>query len=239
MIFKRKNKNKNRKILISIAALIILFLIIFSLHFLSPEDVWLCQDGQWVRHGNPTQLKPDSGCGIPKGSITGTILKLSANSLKIKEANNQQKNFQINKNTKLLGKNGQNVEANYLRSGFQIKIEFVGDKITKIQILDEPNIIVSQPQANDEIGPKLTIKGEARVFENTVNYRLKDNEGNILAENFATTNSLDIGLYGSFEVTIPYSQPKSREGVLEVFESSAKDGSEINKVIIPVKFKTD
>ncbi len=27
------------------------------------EDTWLCKDGQWVRHGNPTAPKPTQNCG--------------------------------------------------------------------------------------------------------------------------------------------------------------------------------
>ena len=27
------------------------------------EDTWLCQNGQWVKHGNPSKSAPTSGCG--------------------------------------------------------------------------------------------------------------------------------------------------------------------------------
>ena len=27
------------------------------------EDDWICQYGQWVKHGNPSAPKPDGGCG--------------------------------------------------------------------------------------------------------------------------------------------------------------------------------
>jgi len=26
------------------------------------EDSWICQFGQWVKHGNPSSAKPDGGC---------------------------------------------------------------------------------------------------------------------------------------------------------------------------------
>jgi len=30
-----------------------------------PEDTWLCQNGQWTRHGNPSAPMPTTGCGTP------------------------------------------------------------------------------------------------------------------------------------------------------------------------------
>ncbi|MGE5392418.1 MAG: GerMN domain-containing protein [Candidatus Saccharibacteria bacterium] len=31
--------------------------------FSGPEDTWFCQDGEWIKHGNPKDSKPESGCG--------------------------------------------------------------------------------------------------------------------------------------------------------------------------------
>lgn len=28
-----------------------------------PEDTWLCENGNWVQHGNPSQPAPVIGCG--------------------------------------------------------------------------------------------------------------------------------------------------------------------------------
>lgn len=37
---------------------------VLGLRFLSgPEDTWLCQNGQWVKHGQPSAPKPASPCG--------------------------------------------------------------------------------------------------------------------------------------------------------------------------------
>ncbi len=27
------------------------------------EDTWICQNGAWVKHGNPSQPMPETGCG--------------------------------------------------------------------------------------------------------------------------------------------------------------------------------
>ena len=45
---------------------LILVIIILVLRFLigGPEDNWICSDGQWVKHGNPSALMPTQPCGI-------------------------------------------------------------------------------------------------------------------------------------------------------------------------------
>ena len=48
--------------------LVILVLIagtILTIRFLfgGPEDTWICDSGQWVKHGNPSASMPTSGCG--------------------------------------------------------------------------------------------------------------------------------------------------------------------------------
>jgi len=102
---------------------------------------------------------------------------------------------------------------------------------------EEKNIIVDFPKANEAVGLPITIKGKARVFENTFNYRIKDSDDRILLENYITVEGADIGEFGPFEASFNYLEPKGKEGKIEVFEYSAKDGSEINEVEIPVIFK--
>ncbi|MFH0852377.1 MAG: GerMN domain-containing protein [bacterium] len=54
------------KIIIAIIAIIIVAGAIFlGLRFLTPEDTWLCQNGQWIKHGNPSSPMPTDGCGTP------------------------------------------------------------------------------------------------------------------------------------------------------------------------------
>lgn len=31
--------------------------------FFSPEDTWICENGVWIMHGQPTTPQPTSGCG--------------------------------------------------------------------------------------------------------------------------------------------------------------------------------
>lgn len=103
--------------------------------------------------------------------------------------------------------------------------------------IPEANIVVTKPNKNDSVGIPLIIEGKARVFESTFSYRIKDSKGNIIYESHAMSNAPDAGLFGNFRLTVVYPKPQTATGFVEVFEYSAKDGSEINKVIVPVKFR--
>jgi hypothetical protein len=79
----------------------------------------------------------------------------------------------------------------------------------------------------------LTVRGMARVFEATVSWRLTDKQGQEKKNGFITAavGGPDWG-YFSFEVPTQYLQ----EGVnLTVYEASAKDGTPINIIEIPIE----
>ncbi|MDD5289821.1 MAG: DUF333 domain-containing protein [Patescibacteria group bacterium] len=59
-----------KTILYSVLALVIIVLIIGAIRFLTPEDTWLCQKGEWVKHGNPSAAAPTTGCGEAKACTT-------------------------------------------------------------------------------------------------------------------------------------------------------------------------
>lgn len=55
-------KGKDFLIGSAVAVLIILWLIArFVIG--GPEDDWICVEGKWVKHGNPSALQPTAGCG--------------------------------------------------------------------------------------------------------------------------------------------------------------------------------
>jgi len=51
---------------VGISFLIAIAVIIFILRLLSGEDNWICQNGEWVKHGNPSAQKPTTPCGSSK-----------------------------------------------------------------------------------------------------------------------------------------------------------------------------
>ena len=42
--------------------IVIAILIALVVRFSSPEDDWLCDDGEWVKHGVPNASKPEEYC---------------------------------------------------------------------------------------------------------------------------------------------------------------------------------
>ncbi|MCF8010595.1 MAG: GerMN domain-containing protein [Clostridiales bacterium] len=99
----------------------------------------------------------------------------------------------------------------------------------------KPAIWVTHPQPEQVIGIPMLVKGSARVFEGNVNTRLVDSNGNIIAKK-STTAEQGAPERGDFETSIKFEPPETKKGRLEVFSTSAKDGSEQNKVTIPVIF---
>ncbi|MCX6726757.1 MAG: hypothetical protein NTY75_02975 [Candidatus Shapirobacteria bacterium] len=41
---------------------IVAIVIILFLRFSTPEDTWLCQKGEWVKHGRPSAPQPTAIC---------------------------------------------------------------------------------------------------------------------------------------------------------------------------------
>ncbi len=128
------------------------------------EDNWICQNGRWVKHGNPSRPMPTAACE---------------------------------------------------KSGEEREIE------------------VYLPAAGGKtVGTKFVIYGKGRGFENTLNYRISDDDNKQLHLGSFMTNAADAGVFGYFNQEIDLSKllktvpPTIR---LDVFEASAKDGSDIHK----------
>lgn len=82
------------------------------------------------------------------------------------------------------------------------------------------------------VGTKFIIYGKGRGFENTLNYRISDGGGKQLHLGSFMTNAPDAGIFGYFDLEIDLSKilktiPSAIR--LDVYEASAKDGSDIHK----------
>ena len=128
------------------------------------EDNWICQNSQWVKHGNPSKPMPTTLC------------------------------------------EGQ-------------------EEVREIEVY--------LPAAGDKtIGTRFVIYGKGRAFENTINYRISDDNGKQLYLGSFMTNAPDAGIFGYFDQEIDLAKllktipPVIR---LDVLELSAKDGSDIHK----------
>lgn len=141
--------------------------------------------------------------------------------------------------TEIFDETGRKIDIGGLRKGFVVRAEaeFTGLLAIPsiIRIIDSPRIIVYTPEPNQPVFAKIYLTGSALVFENNVEYRVKDANGEIFASGFTTADA-KTGEYGEFQVAITYRAPKGKTGTLEVFETSAESGAEVNKVIIPIRF---
>ena len=151
--------------------LVVILLIIFSvlILFRANEDTWICDNGQWVKHGNPKSPMPTKKCVDKAPTVT-------------------QKS---------------------------------------------ENISLDSPKANAKVSITFVVKGSARVFENQLNYRILDSKGNKVLEGSVYADAKDAGQFGPYEITVSGLTLKEKI-TLEVFDYSAKDGSEIDKVVIPL-----
>lgn len=98
---------------------------------------------------------------------------------------------------------------------------------------NDPAIVVRQPQRGATVTSPVTVSGDANVFEATVSFRILDANGNEIATSF-TTATCGSGCRGDYTGEIEFSVDREQHGVIEVFESSAEDGSDLHKVAIPV-----
>ena len=96
-----------------------------------------------------------------------------------------------------------------------------------------PAILVESPLPYATISSPTHVTGTANTFEATFQIRLTDPSGNKLYEHFATATS-GTGTRGTFDETITFTTSAHGAGTLTVYELSAKDGSEINVVTIPI-----
>ena len=110
-------------------------------------------------------------------------------------------------------------------------------KLPDVAISDSQELIISTPRPGDTITTPIKINGLVRAFENRVGMRLKNQDGVVVRETKFTAKQGEIGTYISLGVDFTFAQPAvPQDGTFEIFTFSARDGSEINKVIIPVKF---
>jgi Immunoglobulin-like domain of bacterial spore germination len=94
-------------------------------------------------------------------------------------------------------------------------------------------IEMTEPVRGATVTSPITISGTADVFEATVSIRIIDANNNTLAET-VTAATCGTGCRGDFTIDVPFSVNTEQPGVIQVFEVSAKDGSMINIVRIPV-----
>lgn len=97
-------------------------------------------------------------------------------------------------------------------------------------------ITVRQPQPNDIVDDPVGVCGIGTGFEGVFSARVRDGNGTQLA--LVSIMAGGTGIWDNFHTTLPLGViPATPQGTVEVFEFSAKgDGTELNKVTVPVVF---
>jgi len=52
----------NKKVLIILGLILAIGVAVLAARLISPEDTWICKDGAWVKHGNPSGPMPTGSC---------------------------------------------------------------------------------------------------------------------------------------------------------------------------------
>jgi hypothetical protein len=109
-----------------------------------------------------------------------------------------------------------------------------GRRLTRADFEDDaPAILVESPLLDDDVRSPARIQGSANTFEATFMFDLVDWDGRIVASDFVTATS-GSGTRGTFDASIAF-EVNRPGGALIVYERSAKDGSQINIVEIPLR----
>ncbi|SCE94130.1 Gmad2 immunoglobulin-like domain-containing protein [Micromonospora mirobrigensis] len=96
-----------------------------------------------------------------------------------------------------------------------------------------PPIVVTGPAIGQRVGSPVTVTGSAQVFEATVSVRVLDRDRHVIGAGF-TTATCGTGCRGDYRVAVRYRLAATGQGTVEVYEVSARDGSRINVVAVPV-----
>ena len=97
-----------------------------------------------------------------------------------------------------------------------------------------PPFTVRQPRPYDIVGDPVRASGIGTAFEGHFSARVRDGHGAQIAE--VQVHAGGTGIWDNFDVSLPVGVPPTAQGTLEVFDVSQKDGSEVNKVVVPITF---
>ena len=112
---------------------------------------------------------------------------------------------------------------------------WVDEKESSEIVLQNVAFRIYEPTPNTEVKDQIVVRGLARVYEGTILYEFEDGHF-ILDEGFTTATEGAPG-WGDFEIIIELDDVDvaNYSGTVILFEESAKDGSRINELQIPVK----
>lgn len=96
-----------------------------------------------------------------------------------------------------------------------------------------PNILVEFPGTGWRVTSPFTVSGMANVFEAQFNLELRNAQGQLLVQQNVTATAGN-GIWGSFTTAVKFPAGAAGPATLSVFDLSAKDGSRIYEVNVPL-----
>jgi len=180
------------------------------------EDTWLCQNGEWVKHGNPSNPAPIEGCGNTNTVSVNNFNECVAAGYPVMESYPR----------RCAAPNGGSFT------------EDIGNELEKTNLIK-----INNPRPNQTIKSPVVIEGQARgnwFFEASFPVKLFDANGNQLAiavaqaqSDWMTTNFIP------FKVTLEFTTPATATGTL-ILQKDNPSGLPQNddQLRVPVKFVT-
>ena len=165
MINTTKKSNTLKYVLIGLFTIIT---IVFILRISSPEDDWICQNGKWLKHGNPSVSAPNSPC------FETIIISINNNKLSVEVADSD-----IKKEIGLGGRDSINNESGMIfvydkpdRYSFWMKdmnfpIDIIWINENKIIEISK-NISPSDYQPPNELFPASPVNKVLELYAGTV-----------------------------------------------------------------------
>jgi len=99
------------------------------------------------------------------------------------------------------------------------------------------NTVVYSPQPGATAARDFTVSGLARAFEATVSWRLRDSTGREVAKGFTTASEGSSSVWGTFEFGVQVPPSVTGNVTLEVYQASPRDGSDTDKVSMPLQVR--
>ena len=112
---------------------------------------------------------------------------------------------------------------------------WIDEKKSDKIVLQNTAFRIFEPAPNSDVKDHIIVRGLARVWEGTILYEFEDGHF-ILDEGFTTASEGAPG-WGEFEIVIDLDDAVDYSGRVILYEESAKDGSRINELKIPVNVK--
>lgn len=114
--------------------------------------------------------------------------------------------------------------------------QWIDEKETQEVVLQNEAFRIFEPTPNAEVKDKIVVRGLARVFEGTIQYEFED--GHFVFDKGFTTASEGAPGWGEFEIVIDLDKIPSGSARVILYEESAKDGSRLHELQIPVNVKS-